>query len=481
MRKILTFLMVILLSMPFVFADFSVDSQAINNKVLPGETAEYELTVTNNGGSSDTFKIIKPEWNIRSDPLSDFFNGMTIGAGQSKTTKLMIFVPGNVAYGQYDVVIPVESQSTGVSVSEDLRVVVSSGVKPVYQPDVRATVLIYNEGGVDMKINPQEPVIFEIGLENRNTRDIEDLSIRIKSDLIDAKDSLSLGPLEKKTVNITVEDLNDFIPPQETSVEIMFFEADERFKTIEKEFEFISVNPDFEEKSSTVKSFLKSVTTISVRNVGNVVKTGSLGVETNLWSRIFTSTKPKASVSKEEGKSYYVWDLELAPNESVDLVASKSYRFGLFLLIVAVLLVIGYQMIKPHVIIRKKVIDVIKKEEGISEIKVALIVRNISSKKVKNVRVSDVIPKIASYVNEEIAGSMVPSKVRSYELMGTHLEWEIPELSGTEERIIRYKIRTKIGIIGSFKLPSAEVRYESKSGKRMASCSSKTVVGAEEE
>ncbi len=55
----------------------------------------------------------------------------------------------------------------------------------------------------------------------------------------------------------------------------------------------------------------------------------------------------------------------------------------------------------------------------------------------------------------------------------------MPELVKNEERIIRYKIRTKLSILGAIKLPNAEVSYETTPGKKKVSYSGKGVVEKE--
>ena len=203
-------------------------------------------------------------------------------------------------------------------------------------------------------------------------------------------------------------------------------------------------------------------------------------MERKFFEGIFTSTIPKAEKVKEDGQKYYSWEQTLEPGENVELTRKVSYVPLAIIIIILIILGIVYYFIKPEVIIKKKVVNVSRTEGGVSEVKLLLLVKNISKKDVRNLRITDTIPNMAVYVKEDLPGTLHPKRVRSYEVTGTTIEWAMPELVKNEERIIRYKIRTKLSILGAIKLPNAEVSYETTPGKKKMSYSGKGVVEKED-
>ena len=59
------------------------------------------------------------------------------------------------------------------------------------------------------------------------------------------------------------------------------------------------------------------------------------------------------------------------------------------------------------------------------------------------------------------------------------IKWEVKELEGFEERVLAYKIKSRLCVLGDFRLPVAVVRYKAVSGKeRSTHSNSVTLVGA---
>ena len=56
-------------------------------------------------------------------------------------------------------------------------------------------------------------------------------------------------------------------------------------------------------------------------------------------------------------------------------------------------------------------------------------------------------------------GTIKPDKVQDG-IKGKRLVWRINELARGEERIISYRIQTKMGIVGKLVLPATVVRYK---------------------
>ena len=100
------------------------------------------------------------------------------------------------------------------------------------------------------------------------------------------------------------------------------------------------------------------------------------------------------------------------------------------------------------------------KEGGISELKVLLEIKNTSDKPIKNVAIIDYIPNIAELATDYMPGTITPAKVLAHKAKGSILKWTIEEMAPGEDRLISYNIKSKLSIIGNFKLPRAKVVFK---------------------
>ena len=80
-------------------------------------------------------------------------------------------------------------------------------------------------------------------------------------------------------------------------------------------------------------------------------------------------------------------------------------------------------------------------------------------------------------VKREFAeGTLKPSKFLRGKDKGMVLEWKIDELAAGENRLIGYNIKSRLSIIGSFKLPRAKIIFVKK-GKEQTAYSNSVSVG----
>ena len=121
--------------------------------------------------------------------------------------------------------------------------------------------------------------------------------------------------------------------------------------------------------------------------------------------------------------------------------------------------------------------DVMEIEEGgISKIKVTLNIKNRTKTKIENVSVIEKIPNIANLVKEEYLGTLKPTKVLRHDVKGTLLKWNIDVLEGFEERMITYKIKSKLSILGSLRLSPAVIRFKNIRGSIIIEHSNSSVL-----
>ena len=181
------FLIVLLLNLTFVSGAYLFDVQIIPIKddIFVNESATFNLTVTNTQNVKDTFRIRSDDiwWSIYTDPLSDYFGGLKIFGGQTKTTKLVLTPKKGLLGGKYAVELIVVSENKGTGLKKFLNINVHSLEPPIpdYQPNIKLDVELSNNGQFD----PRNPAIIKVILKNRNALNLTDrrpgdIVIRVK-------------------------------------------------------------------------------------------------------------------------------------------------------------------------------------------------------------------------------------------------------------------------------------------------------------
>ena len=143
----------------------------------------------------------------------------------------------------------------------------------------------------------------------------------------------------------------------------------------------------------------------------------------------------------------------------------NNYR-PLFVFLIALLVIIlVHRMIQSPLVLKKRAEILASSEGGISEIKIIIEVKNRSPKKLKNIEIMDRITNIADIINKFDIGTLQPTKILRHDTKGTLVKWNLDELDRFEERLITYKIKTKLSIIGGMKLPAAIAKFVGITGK----------------
>lgn len=110
-----------------------------------------------------------------------------------------------------------------------------------------------------------------------------------------------------------------------------------------------------------------------------------------------------------------------------------------------------------------------------SEIPVSIEIMNRSIGEVKDLIVKDFIPPIAKIVPKF---ETVKPVIRET-ISGTELVWKFDSLRAGEERVMAYKIKPKMDIIGSLRLNPAVLSYSAKDRKKKSTASAMVVVQPE--
>ena len=138
----------------------------------------------------------------------------------------------------------------------------------------------------------------------------------------------------------------------------------------------------------------------------------------------------------------------------------------MIVLIVIVVVLALYFLLRSPIVLFKDAYVIGKAEEGVSDLKVKVLVKNRTRRIIKNVRIIDKIPSIAEVVEKEHLGTIKPSKIIKHGKKGTIIKWDIEGFEPYEERILSYKIKSTLRIVGGISLPSVKARFEDNGKER---------------
>jgi hypothetical protein len=88
-------------------------------------------------------------------------------------------------------------------------------------------------------------------------------------------------------------------------------------------------------------------------------------------------------------------------------------------------------------------------------------VRNRTRHEIKDVLIRDFVPSIATVVEKFDTLRPTLRKVAG----GTELVWRLDSIGPLEERVLAYRVKPSVDIIGTLKLPKALMRYTDKEKK----------------
>jgi hypothetical protein len=454
-RKSILFVLIFSIYISLIYADpFDVEVIPIKNKIVIDEFATFQINIKNNLDLENEYRIYTldfPTWDVRTEPI---VNPITLELEPlSEGSVELVVDPLKIKdIGTYAVNVNVRSKLTDKPVSVPLKVTILS-TEPLiggYVPTVITSV------GIPKKIDPREEVPIKIVLNNQNIIDYPDLVIKLESNLIKEIIETKLGPKEKKTLELTAN-LDPLTPPQEDILVVAVFKGNRSIiNPIVRKIDIVEYSK--QELAGEEKKFLLTKNYYNFVSNNNNYE-GKLKVETTSFGTIFSNTYPKAEIIKENGKKYYVWDVKLE-NNRMEVTVTKNFIPLFLAILLLITLVVLYLIFRSPLLIRKESANIIKREGGISEMTIILHVKNRSQSKLRGIEVTEFIPALVSIGKEAAIGSLQPTKVLKHEKKGnTVVKWTVDNLDASEERVLSYKITSKLSILGSFNLPAAKATF----------------------
>ncbi|MBS3124463.1 hypothetical protein J4437_07600 [Candidatus Woesearchaeota archaeon] len=465
--KGLIILLVLFMSMlSFSVAALSkVDVTPLKNEIKIGEKALFKVEITNLENKAQRYSLYSLQsgqgWNVDPTPLKDRI--IDLGPKDNYTTRINVEPLEEYNPGIYYVNLLIESDSDE-RYNEALKMYLRPEEPPSYLPTLKASV------DLNENINPREVQSIKLFLENRNPLDLSALTVRVKSDMPEfVKEVIvDLPPLEKKTVEFSILP-NAYQEPRDYTLFFVFEKDGQTIKVVEQEIEIITVNSEFTKEINSERKLLQDFTNVKVKNEGNVFGAQVVKIPFSKWKSVISSGEKDLVKFKTENKVLYaIWDLNLAPGESKTLQIVTNYRIILYTILALLALLMFYLYTRTTITISKSAVATKIDEEGaLSEVKITLEIKNHSNSAMHSVEVVDLLPGIANIEkNNQEAGTLSPQQVE-YTKQGTKVKWSIAELEATEHRIISYKAKAKLDVLGTISLPRASVEYKKKKSKRI--------------
>jgi hypothetical protein len=428
----------------------SIDVIPIAPEVEVGGQAQFLVRITHLGEDRDAFKLSGDPADM--SPFSDYVQYVTVEPNQIKldpyqteevivSLKILDHAPANDEFTTH---VKIASLSdVGVKIDVPLHVSLVSP-KEVIQIAMDAPT----------EVRPGDALMFDVLFKNRLNFELLDYEISVYSDLPGISDSFYLNFTPKQ------EFTRDFSFPIDLDAEPGSYALNVKvYGGSDLKGSFVSAFSVLEksavgEKSSEKGGFLKSETTLQKSNDGNVRITQEMTVESNFFKNVFTATQPEAATKGGN----LVWSFSLEPGETYTVKIIRNYRpffYGFLVVVIAVALLYFY--IEKSVVIRKRVFMMKSTVEGITEMKILLIVRNGGSSSLHGVKIMDVLPNIIHPTYE--FGTLKPDQIQQGE-RSKRFVWNIGTLEPKEERMFTYRVRAKMHLSEGATLPPATLHYE---------------------
>ncbi len=449
MKRFFLFIAVLLVSISTACAA-NLTISPVNNQISPYDSAKFLLTVSNDLPKEDVFLISSNDmwWSLETVPLKDYTVGLSVPPKGTSTTTLLLKPREYIGFGPYDVEIVLQSQETKKQISEIASVNVREDLID-YPTNIEVSLLMPE------KLDLRKTTSIKVQLKNNNRKKFDDLTIRLNSSFFDEVAVVDLASAQSKSTDFSIS-LNKSIAPQKDTVKVQLVYKDQVIKEISKEYEIYPYGI-FKASKTTEKKFLGRLVTYTFTNDGNSKYTDNVLVETGYFERLFTSTNPDTTSISKDDAYYLTREVTIEPNASYIINVRIDYKPILYLIILIIALAILYFVFRSPLIVAKEASEILINEGGINSVRAIIKLKNRSSGTVKNIKIVDKIPKISVFERKE-SDTLQPTKLYPY-ADGTVITWVIPKLEPGEVRIISYRIKTKLGVVGELRLKPVIVQY----------------------
>lgn len=457
MKKVLI-IAVLLLSVCSVYAqesrsftaDISPDQLRINN----ADTAEFNLVLVNKGNNGQIFEVFSPEiaWDIKTD------RSLLVPPKKNFEARILIRAL-DINPGVYNVPLTIRKVGTAETFKKTVVIEITNPNAQTggYLPAFRGN------ASMPRFVNPGDSIAISLNLDNLNRRNLTDVTIKLRSNIINKDYTTTLEPREKKLLTFTTN-VDQSVLPQKDLMRIYVLKSEEgkfyqyevnplAYEVLPKE----NILTDEKEWSD----FLLRTEVAKLSNHGNIPMDVPYVKKVSFFRRLFSDVYPAASVVD----GAYKWTVHLDTGEERTVSVVTNYRSAGVVLFVLIIAVLAYYLLRSPLSIKKTAAIVSSRDGAISEMTIHINVRNRSRKIIRSITLIDLVPKIAEVEKKFDPTITAPSQIIKNDKKGTLLKWSIPHLDSKEENILSYRIHSKFNIIGGATLPVIVAKFITSDGK----------------
>jgi hypothetical protein len=308
---------------------------------------------------------------------------------------------------------------------------------------------------------------FNIELTN-NREELMDITIPTPRNAWDITVSpylLQLQPGESKTISISIAP-----PPTiKSGVYSVYFQFNVKGNNLDYKYLHVTIedsSPVIEGKIQLIEEvkvqefwseeFPSKSYSVTILNNGNAEAIGSWETKVSKFDQFFLSSE-NHELQTDGEEVTIAWAYTIPVGEEVTYSYSISY---LHLIVALILITIALFILGIYYMTRYSLIKMIThKRDGYIGVEIA--VKNKTGKKQKNVIIEDYVP-IPLMISREF-GTMSPTAIRKKKDKLV-LMWKFDELQPREERMLSYKMKSKLKVEGQIVIPPAVVSQ--KDGKK---------------
>ncbi len=441
-----------------VLAEDEVSAEIIelSSEAEAGGSAEFLVNITNHQIEKDIYRLSYDTRSIA--PFSDFASSILIEPSQIKLD--------SGESGFFHVTIKIidtanedRNYETVLSLSSLTKPKIDEKVTlRTYVVSPEDIILIFPE--IPEEIVPGMEASIKIRLKNRSNIKLSNYEILITSDLPQFyKNFVTDFMPNEEIIETLIVKTDQSLSPGNYIVNIKVYDSNSKTRGSYSSAFTITKNENIHEQKEEDAGFMSKKIKITKKNEGNIKSSLAIESKIGFFARLFTKSNPEPEVNDEN----YIWRKELLPGDEFTVEYTTNYRpilYGILIIIIAALSM-NY-LIDSSVLVKKRIYQIKHNQDGLSELKILIHVKNGRREEITNVGIIDVLPNTMG--SPEDFGTLKPNTIQQG-TKGKRFIWEIDRLASHEERIISYKVKSKLKLIGETKLPPCTVQYKTKKGK----------------
>ena len=461
---VLVFLFLAILPLSYSANNLKLNVEPIMTSVYKNSSTLYNLILTNEFSYPIDVSLSFPDlnWVGYTDPLADY--RFTLLSKEMKSVKIKYYPSLQIPEGPYSVRLAVKDNTNNKLHSLDLP----AYLRPYsmdfqnFLPSLRFSI------NSPYEIDPREDYKVNLKVENLNFKNIHNLKVRLSYLSDNETQIIDLEGKKSKNLEFSFS-LDDYTKPNSDFLKLYAELNDEKnnesYTWKDNRLVKVIAYNKIQKTRNETESFLKSNVEIEVYNDGNIGKKVNIEEKISSFKNLFTTPSLNPSIVERTDGKYYMWDLFLGPNKKEMISYETNYRpiFILFLLIVFSFVL--YYVLRSPIIVKKDVVNLATREGGISNIKIIIHIKNRKNTPYESLRIIEKLPRIVNIEENFDIGSIEPVTINRSAKTGTIVKWEFSHIEGYEERIITYKIESKLSILGGLSLPPTLIKFQDKKGR----------------